>query len=46
MKLDVTYQWPVGRNWFSAGDTVRGCVLINAARDQQIGTIAISLYGW
>ena len=45
MNLDLLYQWPGGRQWFSAGDIVRGCVVIDAPRTEQIESAVIFLYG-
>jgi hypothetical protein len=45
MKLDLLYQWPGGRHWFSAGDIVRGCVVIQVPRTEQVESAAVFLYG-
>lgn len=45
MKLDLLYQWPEGRKWYTVGDAVRGCVVIESLPAEPIERIIVSLYG-
>lgn len=45
MKLDIVHQLPGGRQWFSAGDTVRGCVVLDTPRNEQILSVVVTLHG-
>ena len=45
MKIDLKFQWPEKREWFSAGDRVHGCVIVDLPRPESIRSIVVSLTG-